>query len=62
MKLGKWDEYLAMREGIPALDATHRSLLSNDLGAVAGLLFDLGSQGYVSPPRGEGDTAAARSA
>lgn len=62
VKLGKWDEYLAMREGILALNATHRNLLSNDLGAVAGLLFDLGSGRYVAPPRGDEDTAAARAA
>jgi type II restriction enzyme len=34
VKLGKWDQYLAMREGILALNATYRDLLSNDLGAV----------------------------
>lgn len=62
VKLGKWDEYLAMREGILAINATHRNLLSNDLGAVAGLLFDLGSGRYVAPPRGDEDTAAARAA
>lgn len=62
VKLGKWDEYLAMREGVLALNSAHRNLLSNDLGAVAGLLFDLGSGRYVAPPRGEEDTAAARAA
>ncbi|MEU0680165.1 MULTISPECIES: type II restriction endonuclease [Streptomyces] len=62
VKLGKWDEYLAMREGVLALNSAHRSLLSNDLGAVAGLLFDLGSGRYTAPPRGDEDTAAARAA
>jgi type II restriction enzyme len=60
VKLGKWDEYLAMRQGILALNATHRDLLSNDLGAIAGLLFDLGSKRYAPPPRAE-DAEARRS-
>lgn len=50
VKLGRWDEYLAMREGILALNARHRDLLSNDLGAIAGLLFDVGSGRYPAPP------------
>jgi type II restriction enzyme len=62
VKLGKWDEYLAMREGILALNTAHRTLLSNDLGAIAGLLFDIGTNRYTAPPRGEDDTAAARAA
>ena len=57
VKLGRWSEYLAMREGVLRLNDTHRDLLSNDLGAVAGLLFDLGSGRYTPPPR-EGDAAA----
>lgn len=40
-----------------ALDARFRSLLSNDLGAVAGLLFDIGS-GRYSPPPATGDERA----
>ena len=51
VKLGKWDEYLAMRQGILALNAAHRTLLSNDLGAVAGFLFDVGSGRYPLPER-----------
>ena len=63
VKLGRWDEYLAMREGVLALNAAHRDLLSNDLGAVAGLLFDVGSGRYAAPPRGtDQDDAAARAA
>lgn len=50
VKLGKWSEYLAMRSGILRLNAEHRALLSNDLGAIAGLLFDLGTGRYVAPP------------
>ncbi len=57
VKLGKWEEYLALREGMLRLNETHRGLLSNDLGAVAGLLFDLGSGRYTPPPR-EDDGAA----
>jgi len=37
VKLGKWDHYLAMREGVLALNQRYRDLLSNDLGTIAGL-------------------------
>ena len=57
VKLGSWEEYLAMRAGVLRLNAEHRGLLSNDLGAVAGLLFDLGAGRYAVPPR-EDDAAA----
>lgn len=50
VKLGRWSEYLAMRDGIVRLNADARSLLSNDLGAVGGLLFDVGSGRYPAPP------------
>lgn len=50
VKLGRWDQYLAMRAGILSLNATYRDLLSNDLGAVAGFLFDVGSGRYPAPP------------
>ena len=43
VELGSWEEYLAMRARVLKLNAEHRDLLSNDLGAVAGLLFDIGS-------------------
>lgn len=59
VKLGRWKEYLAMREGILRINAAHRDLLSNDLGAFAGLLFDIGSGRYTAPPR-EADDAARR--
>jgi type II restriction enzyme len=49
VKLGRWDEYLAMRRGILALNAAHRPLLSNDLGAIAGFLFDVGCDRYPLP-------------
>ncbi|MBA3848756.1 MAG: type II restriction endonuclease [Opitutus sp.] len=60
VKLGKWTEYLAMREGILRLNAEHRALLSNDLGAAGGFLFDVGSGRYPLPPAGE--DAGARAA
>lgn len=53
VKLGRWPDYLAMRDGILRLNAAHRALLSNDLGALAGLLFDVGSGRYPAPPAGE---------
>lgn len=60
VKLGKWDEYLTMRQGILALVADHRDILSNDLGAIAGLLFDIGSGRYTAPPRdNDGEARAA---
>ena len=58
VKLGRWDHYLSMREGAIRFNATHRGRLSNDLGAVAGLLFDIGSGRYAAPPIG--DDAQAR--
>lgn len=55
VKLGRWDEYLAMRRGILELNTSMRRLLSNDLGAIAGFLFDIGSGRLPLPP---GDDAA----
>lgn len=60
VKLGSWEEYLAMRQGILRLNAQHRDLLSNDLGAIGGMLFDVGSGRYAVPPRA--DDPAARAA
>lgn len=54
VKLGWWDQYLAMREGILRLSFDHRAQLPNALGAIAGLLFELGSGRYPAPPR-DGD-------
>ncbi len=59
VKLGRWDEYLAMRSGILALNSRYRDQLSNDLGAIAGLLFDLGSGRYTAPPRVDDEAARA---
>jgi type II restriction enzyme len=60
VRLGRWDEYVAMRAGILELNARCRNMLSTDLGAVAGLLFDIGTGRYSPPPRD--DDAAARAA
>ena len=57
IRLGRWDDYLLMRKAILDLNARHRALLSNDLGAVAGLLFDLGSGRYAAPPLDDDDAA-----
>lgn len=56
-RLGKWEDYLAMRDGFLRLTEQFRDLLSNDLGAAAGLAFDVGSGRWTAPPR-EGDAAA----
>jgi type II restriction enzyme len=50
VKLGRWSEYMAMRSGILRVNEQRRELLSNDLGAIGGLLFDLGSGRYAAPP------------
>lgn len=57
VKLGRWDHYLSMREGLLRLNERHRTQLSNDLGAIAGLMFDMGTGRYVAPPATP-DTAA----
>lgn len=57
VKLGKWEHYLSMREGCLRLNAQHRNALSNDMGALAGLFFDIGTGRYSAPPRDD-DAAA----
>lgn len=59
VKLGSWEEYLAMREGILRLNEAHRDLFSNDLGAVGGFLFDVGSGRYPAPPQRDDEVAGA---
>ena len=46
-KLGSWNEYLKLREVIIETNNQHRSELSSDLGAIAGLLFEIGMQKLV---------------
>jgi len=41
-KLGSWMQYLEMREVIVQTNERYRNHFSNDLGAFAGLLFDIG--------------------
>jgi type II restriction enzyme len=60
VKLGRWSEYLAMRRGILELTQRYRTRLSNDLGATAGLLFDIGSGRFAAPPRDDDTEALAR--
>ena len=57
VKLGRWDQYLAMRQGLIAFNQRHRDLLSNDLGAVAAFCFDLGMGLYAPPPRADDEAA-----
>lgn len=44
VKLGSWSEYLRMREVIVEKNSALKAELSNDLGAFAGLLFDIGEK------------------
>lgn len=53
VKLGRWAEFLAMRQGILALNQQYARHLSNDLGCIGGLLFDIGSGRYNAPPRAD---------
>ena len=53
VKLGRWDHFLSMREGLIRLNNQYRGKLSNDLGAIGGLMFDIGSGRYPAPPRTE---------
>lgn len=50
VKLGKWDQYLGMRQGMLELNERYRDSMSNDLGAMAALMFDVGSGRYAPPP------------
>lgn len=59
VKLGRWEEYLAMRRGILMLNERYRNLLSNDLGAITGALYDVGSGLYAAPPRDSDEAALA---
>jgi len=48
VKLGSWSEYLRMREVIIAKNNEFKAELSNDLGAFAGLLFDVGENKIIT--------------
>jgi type II restriction enzyme len=47
-KLGSWGDYLGLREVMLAANKKHQSLLSNDLGALGGLLFEIGTGNLVA--------------
>ncbi|MCY9693386.1 hypothetical protein [Paenibacillus alginolyticus] len=53
IKLGSWTQYLEMRESILDFNDKHRSTFSKDLGSVAGLLFEIGSERIVIPENAE---------
>jgi len=46
-KLGSWQEYLKMREVIMKTNTDNKDQLSKDLGAIAGLLFEIGSRNII---------------
>lgn len=46
-KLGSWQEYLKMREVILKTNKDYKDQLSNDLGAIAGLLFEIGNRNII---------------
>ena len=62
VKLGRWDEYLVMREGIMAFNERHQARLSNDLGAIGGFLFDVGSGRLVMGSAGADEATRAAAA
>ncbi len=43
VKLGSWESYLKMREVMLQVNTQYRNELSTDLGAIAGLLFEIGA-------------------
>ena len=47
IKLGSWEEYLKMRDKILQVNNQYRNNLSKDLGALAGLLFEVGSNRMI---------------
>ncbi|MDN4067615.1 hypothetical protein QYF50_06880 [Paenibacillus vini] len=47
MKLGSWSAYLEMRDLTISLNEKYRDQFSKDLGAISGLLFEIGSGRYV---------------
>ena len=54
-KLGSWDSYLTMREVIIAANDSVKGQLSKDLGAFAGLLFEIGMGRLHLPGSGASD-------
>lgn len=52
-KLGSWPQYLEMREVIVETNEQYRNHFSNDLGAFAGMLFDIGVGKIIQTDSGE---------
>jgi len=52
VKLGSWPEYLRMREVINEVNRQYKNTLSKDLGAFAGLLFDIGIKKIMAGDEG----------
>lgn len=46
-KLGSWSEYLKIRQVIMETNNLYKESLSNDLGAISGLLFEIGTQKLI---------------
>lgn len=46
-KLGSWSEYLKMRDVIIQKNTEHKNELSTDLGAISGLLFEIGMRNIL---------------
>jgi len=46
-KLGSWSEYLKIREALVDLNDKYRNEFSLDLGAIAGLMFEIGAQKLI---------------
>ncbi len=51
-KLGSWEDYLRIREIILATNNKYKALLSNDLGALCGLLFEIGMGNIIVSDEG----------
>lgn len=47
MKLGSWEAYIEMNSTLTRENNLYRNFLSNDLGALAGLLFEVGSNRMI---------------
>lgn len=54
LKLGSWDSYFHLREAMLRANEEHRTLLSKNLGALAGLLFEIGANRIVLPGNADG--------
>jgi type II restriction enzyme len=58
LKLGCWHSYMAMREAIVQANNQHKPLLSKDLGAFAGLLFEIGTGRIATAANADATLAA----